>query len=67
MTRASTVEIDDLALQDVPGDIREALSAAADSILTKWESPFPGPNWADLEAVSAELQRYPRPAPEEQS
>lgn len=67
MTRASTFQIDDLALQDVPDDIREALSAAADSILTKWECPFPGPSWADLEAVRAELQRYPWPDPDEQN
>ena len=66
MARAGTVEIDDLALQDVPGDIQEALLAAADSILTKWESPFLGPSWAELEAVSAELRRYPWPASEEQ-
>lgn len=67
MTCASTVQIDDFALQDVPDNIREALSVAADSILTKWESPFPGPSWADLEAVRTEFQRYPWPDPDEQN
>lgn len=43
MARVSLIEVLDLGLNDVSPEILKALLAAADSILTKWSSPWPSP------------------------